>query len=271
MEQPTSGQRLMLGVLVAVVAAMAALAPAATAAVTVPVYKITSNLPAFPRPFPADGPSTLQAGANPNAGSYTTFTYPNATEDVKTALTNFAPGLLGNPESVPKCPAGGAPEPVAAPCPAGSQIGTSRLDVAVAAGGASPVAGFTGNRVQRRAAGERARSPRRRDPTSPARSWSPRSRSRSRRARGGDYGLTGTLTDIARLDVCRRSATCRSRHSRSSSTARRTATCATRPRVSRTRLTGQAIGYDDPTFADGPPYAFATFGCEQIPFAPKRR
>ena len=80
----------------------------------------------------ADGPSSFQAGgAIPDAGSCSMFAYPNASEDLKTALTNFAPGLLGNPESVPKCPqadleAGGLT------CPAGSQIGTSRLDVEVA-------------------------------------------------------------------------------------------------------------------------------------------
>jgi hypothetical protein len=33
--------------------------------------------------------------------------------------------------------------------------------------------------------------------------------------------------------------------------------------------TGQAVGYDDPTTVDGPPFSFVTTGCEQLPFAPK--
>src|SRR5207244_3876311 len=73
----------------------------AAAALSITDYRISSNLP--PTGVPANGPSTLQAGSNPDAGSYTTFAYSNGTEDLKTALTNFAPGLLGNPEAVPKC------------------------------------------------------------------------------------------------------------------------------------------------------------------------
>ena len=77
----------------------------ASATVTVTNYKITSDLPPSPSvAAPSGGPSSAQAGAVVNAGSYSTFAYSNATEDLKTALTNFAPGLLGNPESVPKCP-----------------------------------------------------------------------------------------------------------------------------------------------------------------------
>ena len=101
---------------------------AAPAAVTISSYKITSDMPASGTP--ADGPSTFQAGANPNAGSYSTFTYPNGSEDIRTAITNFAAGLLGNPESVPKCPQS-ALEAGGAACPAGSLIGTSRLDTAL--------------------------------------------------------------------------------------------------------------------------------------------
>src|SRR6188508_1678529 len=83
----------------AIVALVALMAPAvAPAQVTTAGYRITSDLPSFPT-APSEGPSTFQAGANPNAGSYSIFTYPNAAEDVKTAKTNFTAGLLGNPEA----------------------------------------------------------------------------------------------------------------------------------------------------------------------------
>ena len=75
-----------------------ALIPATgTAAVTITNYKINSNLP--PHRRPGRRPSILQAGAFPNAGSYSTFGYTTpGVDDVRTAITNFAPGLLGNPE-----------------------------------------------------------------------------------------------------------------------------------------------------------------------------
>ena len=118
-------------------------------------------LPGAKRRAGPAGPSTFQAGAFPDAGSWSRFTYPNATEDLQIARTNFAAGLLGNPESVPKCPeaalqAGGST------CPAGSAIGSSRLD-AVVAGTTSPRRQLHRHRVQRRAPRQRAGSTRRRD------------------------------------------------------------------------------------------------------------
>ena len=138
----------------AVIMVLGAVAAPAVAAptVSVPAYKITSDLPPAPTPagfpftpaaVPSNGPSSLTAGANPSAGSYETFAYTNGTEDLKTALTNFAPGLLGNPESVPKCPesalqAGGGA------CPAGSLIGTSRLETVIAGTSRFRPASFNG-------------------------------------------------------------------------------------------------------------------------------
>ena len=204
--EPTSSQAMRLTriavVAIAAIGVFALWASPALGDVTVTSYKITSNLPAFAPDatrIPANGPSTVVSGANPNAGSYTTFTYSNDTDDVETALTNFGPGLLGNPESVPKCPQA-ALEAGGAACPAGSQIGTSRLDVAVAAGGPSPVAGFTGSLYNAELLG-----------SEPGRlaavtnvagailvssipfTITPRP--------GGDYGLTGTLSEISQLDV----------------------------------------------------------------------
>jgi hypothetical protein len=172
-------------------------APAvAPAAVSVTSYKISSNLPAFPT-APSNGPSTLQAGANPDAGSFSTFGYPNSTEDVKTALTNFAPGLLGNPEAAPKCSqasltAGGAT------CPAGSAIGTSRLDT-VLAGTTTPTGSFSGTVYNAEPLGN---EPGRLGVVTPTGggTFLVSSIPFEITPRGAtDYGLTGTLTDINRL------------------------------------------------------------------------
>jgi len=266
MEQPTSGKRLMLGVLVAVVAAMAVLAPAATAAVTVPVYKITSNLPAFPT-VPSDGPSTLQAAAYSNSGSYSTFAYPNATEDVKTALTNFAPGLLGNPESVPKCPEASLQTNT---CPASTLIGTSRLDAKIA-GGASPILGFPGFVYNAEPLGN---EPGRLGVVTPTAGLVSSIPFEITPRGGGDYGLTGTLTDIARLNAVdlgtpgpgvqnlQVHALSFVLNGATNNYVRNPTGCASHVSV------GQSIGYDDPTVSDGPSYTFSTGGCDQVAFAP---
>src|SRR5215207_3312028 len=150
MEESTpANSRARIWMVGAAIALIALAVPAGAAAtVTVTSYKITSNLPPAPPPpsaltTPSDGPASFQAGATVDAGSYSTFAYGgDPAEDIKTARTNFAAGLLGNPESVPKCPEA-ALQAAGATCPAGSAIGTSRLDVKPA-GGASPVGGFNG-------------------------------------------------------------------------------------------------------------------------------
>jgi hypothetical protein len=266
MEQPNSGQRLMLGVLVAVVAAMAVLAPAATATVTVTAYKITSNLPAYPT-VPSDGPSTLQAGAYSNSGSYSTFSYGgNAAEDVKTALTNFAPGLLGNPESMPKCPEVNLR---ANTCPAATAIGTSRLDTVLSANGTTNTGSFAGTVYNAEPLGN---EPGRLGVVTPTAlgnlissipfTITPRG--------GGDYGLTGTLTDIDRLaaipglGVPDRQVSGLSfvLNGETNHYVRNPTSCAAHT------STGQAIGYVDPTPTNSPPYTFSTGGCDQVAFAP---
>jgi hypothetical protein len=239
-------------------------APTAFADVTVSGYRITSDLSAFPA-VPNPGPSTLVSGANPNAGSYTTFTYSNDTDDLESALTNFGPGLLGNPESVPKCPQA-ALEAGGAACPPGSQIGTSRLDVAVAAGSPTPAAGFSGQLYNAELLG-----------SEPGRlaavtnvagailvssipfTITPRG--------GGDYGLTGTLANISELDTSpfgdlQVQGLSFIINGSTNSYVRNPTSCELN--VS----TGQARTYENQAFVDGPPYQFTTFGCEQIPFAP---
>ena len=266
MEEPTSGKRLMLGVLVAMVASMVVLAPAATATVTVTAYKITSNLPAYPT-VPSDGPSTLQAGAVSNSGSYSIFSYGgNAAEDVKTALTNFAPGLLGNPESVPKCPQVNL---LANTCPAATAIGTSRLDTVLSANGTTPTGSFAGTVYNAEPLGNEpgrlgvvTTTPLGLLTSSIPFTITPRG--------GGDYGLTGTLTDIDRLaaipglGVPDRQVSGLSfvLNGETNNYVRNPTSCAAHT------STGQAIGYVDPTATDSPPYTFSTGGCDQVPFAP---
>jgi hypothetical protein len=238
-------------------------ATSAAAAVTVTSYKITANLPPYPT-VPSDGPSTLQAGANPDAGSYSSFSYPNATEDVKTALTNFAPGLLGNPEATPKC-SEAALQAGGGGCPAGSQIGTSRLDVQVSILG-SPLTGFPGVVYNAEPLGN---EPGRLGVVTPTPSGTlvssipftitPRGAS--------DYGLTGTLTDISRLtapfpnDLQVRALSFVINGS-ANKFVRNPTSCMAHT------STGQAIGYDDPAVAESPPYTFVTGGCDQVPFRP---
>ncbi|MGH2978448.1 MAG: hypothetical protein ACRDLQ_02265, partial [Solirubrobacterales bacterium] len=252
-------------IVVAVALACLATSGVAAAAVTIDSYKITSDMPSASGSTPADGPSTFQAGANPAAGSWSTFTYPNAAEDLKTALTNFAPGLLGNPESVPKCPeaalqAGGAA------CPAGSKIGNSRLDVVVAGTLFEPAGPFIGDFYNAEPLGN---EPGRlaavtMTPAGPLVSSipfeiTPRG--------GGDYGLTGTLTDINRLPPALFGADLQVRAlgfviNADTKYVRNPTSCQFG------FSTGQAAGYDDPTFVDGPPFGFPTTGCDQVPFRP---
>jgi hypothetical protein len=240
-------------------------APVANATVTVTSYKITSNLPTPGTAVPNDGPSTLQAGANPDAGSYSTFGYGgDPSEDLKTALTNFSPGLLGNPESVPKC---AEADLQAGTCPASTVIGTSRLDVQ-GAGGSSPIASFPGTVYN---AAPLANEPGRLGVRTPVPALgttlvssipfhiTPRG--------GGDYGLTGTLTDIAELDTTpfgnlQVYALSFLLTGTTNNYVRNPTSCANH--VS----TGQAIGYVDPTATDGPPFTFTTSGCSQVPFRP---
>ncbi|KKK67068.1 hypothetical protein LCGC14_2957780, partial [marine sediment metagenome] len=67
-------------------------------------------------------PSTTTAGANPDATVSSTYSYSSPTEDLKTAIVNFPPGLLGNPQAVPKC---SETDLQAAACSSETQVGTS--------------------------------------------------------------------------------------------------------------------------------------------------
>ena len=68
--------------------------------------------------------SDHQAGASPNASSWTTLTYPGSpnTDDVKKTIGHFAPGMVANPEAVPHCK---QELYLADACPADTRIGES--------------------------------------------------------------------------------------------------------------------------------------------------
>ena len=238
-------------------------APAgAPAAVTTAGYRITSDLPSFPT-TPSQGPSTFQAGANPNAGSYSVFTYPNAAEDIKTARTNFTAGLLGNPESVPKCPEVNLQ---ANTCPAASLIGTSRLDVKFAGAG-TPVAGLAGSVYNAEPLGN---EPGRLGVVTPSAGLVSSIPFHITPRGGGDYGLTGTLDDINRLEsVAAFGGANLQVHALSfilngatNSYVRNPTSCGLHTN------TGEAVGYVDPTVVPGPAYDFFTTGCETVPLRP---
>lgn len=258
-DEPTSNRRLngtrIVCAVITVIGALALWAAPAMgdAAISISSYEITSNLPTSG--VPAPGPSTFQSGAHSDAGSYTAFSYTNGTEDLRTALTNFGPGLLGNPESVPKCSqellvAGGTG------CPAASVIGTSRLEAA----GFPPLMGtlynaeLLGNEPGRLAAVTNA-GPLGIIVSSLPFEITPRG--------NGDYGLTGTLSDANRLGASHINALSFLINGSTNNYVRNPTSCELN--VS----TGQAYGWDDPTVVQGPPYAFGTTGCEQLPFAPQ--
>jgi hypothetical protein len=252
----------------AATAVVALVAPAtAPAQVTIDAYKITPALQGA-NSVPLDGPSSFQAGGNPDAGSWSRFTYPNATEDIQVARTNFAAGLLGNPESVPKCPeaalqAGGAT------CPSGSAIGSSRLDAAVAGTTFVPPTGSLTGTVYN--AVPLGNEPGRLGVITPTGASTflyssipfyitPRG--------GGDYGLTGVLSDINRLPAALFGSDLQVRAlsfvltGSTNKYVRNPTSCGTH--IS----TGDASGYDDPTPIAGPPYGFNTIGCDTVPFSP---
>jgi hypothetical protein len=76
-----------------------------------------------------------QAGASPNASSWTTLSYPGPvnTDDIKKTVGHFAPGMLANPEAVPHCK---QELYLADACPADTRIGESvaRIQVLPPAG-----------------------------------------------------------------------------------------------------------------------------------------
>ena len=74
--------------------------------------------------------SNTDAGASPDASSWTTLVYPGIpnTDDIKHTIGHFAAGMVANPEIVPKCP---RDVYLADQCPADTLIGSSEADIHV--------------------------------------------------------------------------------------------------------------------------------------------
>jgi hypothetical protein len=248
--------------------AVALTSSAHAASLQVTDYKIISSLqqPPFSTvvPEPPAGPSTFQAGANPDAGSWSQFTYSgDQNEDIRTALTNFAPGLLGDPTSVPLCPEANLQ---ADSCPADTRIGTSRLDTGPNFVGAPVVTASFGGTIYN--AQPLGNEPGRLGVVTHV---GPQTLVSSipfyLTPRGAhDYGLTGILSDIARLDspppnlqVYGLSFILDGSQNKY---VRNPTSCGAN------LSTGQAFGWDDPTTVDSPPYSYTTTGCENVPFGP---
>jgi hypothetical protein len=100
--------------------ALAALAAPATAAADHTVVATDFRLTA----------TSHVAGASPDATSWTTLEYPGTpnTDDIKHTIGHFAPGMVANPEIVPKCP---RDVYLADNCPADTLIGSSKARVHV--------------------------------------------------------------------------------------------------------------------------------------------
>jgi hypothetical protein len=240
---------------IVVLAAFAAMPSVAAAAVSINGFEITSDMP-LGAAVPTPGPSTVVAGAHPDAGSFSTFGYPDSSEDLQTAITNFGPGLLGNPESAPKCPQA-ALEAGGSACPAGSLIGSSRLDTSQPASLAGRLynAELLGNEPGRLAAVTDA-GPLGIIVSSLLMTVTPRG--------GGDYGVTATLTNIGRLlPGVQVTALGFVINGAANNYVRNPTSCGLNA------STGLAAGHDDPTVVAGPSYTFTTTGCQRLPYEPK--
>jgi hypothetical protein len=245
----------MAGAAIVVLAAFAAMPSVAPAAVSITGFEITSDMP-LGAAVPSPGPSTVVAGAHPDAGSFSTFGYPDSSEDLQAAITNFGPGLLGNPESAPKCPQA-ALEADGSACPAGSLIGSSRLDTSQPASlpGRLYNAELLGNEPGRLAAVTDA-GPLGIIVSSLPMTVTPRG--------GGDYGVTATLTNIGRLlPGVQVTALGFVINGAANNYVRNPTSCGLNA------STGLAAGHDDPTVVAGPSYTFTTTGCQRLPYKPK--
>jgi hypothetical protein len=157
---------------------------------------------------------------------------------------------------VPKCAeavlqAGGAA------CPAGSLIGSSRLDVSTgdSIGGRLYNAELLDTEPGRLAAVTDAGPPLGTIVSSLPMTVTPRG--------GGDYGVTGTVTGISRLPPGVQVTALGFVINATAGYIRNPTSCGLN--VS----TAHAAGYEDQAFVGSLPYRFTTTGCEQVPFEPK--
>lgn len=201
-------------------------------------------------------PSTTTAGASPDATVSSNYSYSNPTEDLKTAIVNFPPGLLGNPEALPKC---SEAELQAAACPPETQVGTSVFSAFwVGVGPLPPAPGMVYNAEL--LGGEAGRL----GIITPTPFGALISEIPFTVRTATDYGLTGVLDDVPRtlgplnIQTVGLSFTL---NGATNGFTRNPTSCAV------ATSTGQAIGYDDPTVIDGPPSSFTPTGCDSLLFA----
>jgi hypothetical protein len=204
-----------------------------------------------------------QAGASPNASSWTTLTYPGLpnTDDVKKTIGHFAPGMLANPEAVPHCR---QELFLADACPADTRIGESEADIHVLPPG-GPVITEKGRIYNQELLADEAgrlgiivdTAPTKTFLTAP---FYVRTH--------GDHGLDGILDDLPRtiagvgdIQIRRLSFTLYGTVQGRNYT-RGPTSCSLK--VS----TGEAFAYDHPGAITGPPSTYTPTGCEKLPFKP---
>jgi hypothetical protein len=210
-----------------------------------------------------------QAGAAADATTSTSLRYLNLSEDVKTSIGHFAPGLLANPEAVPKCPTA---QLMADNCPADTRVGTSVADVTAAGVTTVTVTGAMYNQELMGTEGGRLGIV----VPAPVPGQPPLILTAPFYVRtDGDYGLDGVLDDIPRTvgglpglpvgdtQITRLAFTLFGKVQGRNFT-RGPTSCTLHT------STGEVIGYDDSTPVTGPapPSSYTPTGCDKLPFKP---
>ena len=207
--------------------------------------------------------SDLQAGASPNASSWTTLSYPGLpnTDDVKKTIGHFAPGMLANPEAVPHCK---QELYLADACPADTRIGESvaRIHVLPPVG---PVLTEPGRIYNQELLGDEAGRLGIIVDTTPTKTFLT---APFHVRTNGDYGLDGTLDDLPRniaglgdIQVVHLGFTLYGTVQGRNYT-RGPTSCSLKT------STGEAFAYDHPGAVTGPGSSYTPTGCEKVPFKP---
>jgi hypothetical protein len=207
--------------------------------------------------------SDHQAGASPDASSWTTLSYPGVpnTDDVKKTIGHFAPGMLANPEAVPHCK---QELWLADQCPPDTRIGESVAKVHVFPP-AGPVLTEPGRIYnQELLEGEAGRLGIIVD-TSPTKTWLT---APFYVRTDGDHGLDGILDNLPRaiagigdIQIVHLGFTLYGTVQGRNFT-RGPTSCSLK--VS----TGEAFAYDHPGAVTGAPSTYTPTGCENLPFKP---
>ena len=207
--------------------------------------------------------SDHQAGASPNASSWTTLSYPGLpnTDDVKKTIGHFAAGMVANPEAVPHCK---QELYLADACPADTRIGESvaRIHVLPPAG---PVLTEPGRIYNQELLGDEAGRLGIIVDTAPTKTFLT---APFHVRTNGDYGLDGTLDDLPRsiaglgdIQILHLGFTLygnvQGRHFTRGPTS-----------CSLKTSTGEAFAYDHPGAVTGPGSSYTPTGCEKLPFKP---